>query len=494
MDFGRSFIMSSKEIAKSKQPSFIKHCKANSVKITIVAALLSTVTFTLGFAKEDEKEGLNEIYHIYNGNEYIGAVSSQEKIDQIIKEKNEEASLQYSNLSIEAGSNINVVPEQVFTVNVNEEEAVKKLVNALEVEADAHAFIVNGQPVAYLKDASDYEKTIHLLKLQYVSQQELDALTNSNTAEQLPLTENNQTRVTEVSLIEQVTGEEAKVNPKEILTPEQAVELLKTGTLEKEVYHVKQGDVLGSIAKAHGLKLAELLALNPGVSETSLLKIDQPLNVTVTKPLVTVKVVMEKFKVEHIDFQRITEKDANMLKGESKVKQEGKAGQKEVLYTITSESGVRTAKQVTNEVVTVQPVDYIEVIGTKVIPSRGTGTFIWPTVGGYISSSMGARWGEYHRGIDIARPSSYTLKAADNGVVTFAGWDGSYGNKVVINHNNGYETVYAHLSSIGVSVGQVVAQGSKIGIMGSTGNSTGTHLHFEVIQSGSLVNPLSVLN
>ena len=70
---------------------------------------------------------------------------------------------------------------------------------------------------------------------------------------------------------------------------------------------------------------------------------------------------------------------------------------------------------------------------------------------------MGTRWGAYHRGIDIARPSNYTIKAADNGVVTFAGRDGTYGNKVVINHNNGYETVYAHLSSINVSVGQVVA-------------------------------------
>lgn len=101
--------------------------------------------------------------------------------------------------------------------------------------------------------------------------------------------------------------------------------------------------------------------------------------------------------------------------------------------------------------------------------------------------------GEFHRGIDIARPSNYTIKASDNGVVTFTGWDGTYGNKIVINHNNGYETVYAHLSQIDVTVGQVVAQGSSIGIMGSTGNSTGTHLHFEVHQNGSVVNPLSYL-
>ena len=118
---------------------------------------------------------------------------------------------------------------------------------------------------------------------------------------------------------------------------------------------------------------------------------------------------------------------------------------------------------------------------------------ISPTNGGYISSNMGSRWGSYHRGIDIARPSNFTIKAADNGTVTFVGWDGTYGNKIVINHNNGFQTVYAHLSSINVRVGQVVPAGSAIGVMGSTGNSTGVHLHFEVIRNGTNVNPLSYL-
>ena len=117
----------------------------------------------------------------------------------------------------------------------------------------------------------------------------------------------------------------------------------------------------------------------------------------------------------------------------------------------------------------------------------------WPTVGGYISSHQGYRWGRFHKGIDIARPSNRTIKAADNGTVTFAGWDGAYGNKVVINHNNGMRTVYAHLASINVSVGQTVEKGRKIGVMGSTGNSTGVHLHFEVYKNGSLKNPLNYL-
>ena len=484
--------MSLREKMTGERRSFVRSLRDNGVKITFAAALLMGVTLSVDVASADAQD-FKEIYHLYNGEEYIGAVTNRENVDEIIEKKKQEASNQYKEFTVDAGSNIKIIPEQVFTVAVNEAETVEKLASSLVVEAEAHALLVNGKAVAYVKDASDYEKTMNLLKLKYVSQQELDALEKGTATESVPLNQNDQTRVTEISLKETVTGEDAKIDPAKILTPEKAVELLLSGTLEKETYNVQQGDVLGSIASDHNLSLQELLALNPGMTATSVLKIGQPLNVTVAKPLVTVKVVMEKFKVETIDFKKITEKDATMLKGESKVNQEGKAGQKEVLYTITSENGVRTAKQVTNEVVTAQPVDYINVIGTKVIPSRGTGTFAWPTVGGYISSNMGPRWGAQHRGIDIARPSNYTIKATDNGVVTFTGWDGTYGNKIVINHNNGYETTYAHLSSINVSVGQVVGQGSKIGIMGSTGNSTGTHLHFEVHKNGSLVNPLSLL-
>ena len=127
------------------------------------------------------------------------------------------------------------------------------------------------------------------------------------------------------------------------------------------------------------------------------------------------------------------------------------------------------------------------------MPSRGTGTFAWPAVGGYVSSKMGARWGRVHQGIDIARPSSRTILAADNGVVTKAGKHSTYGNRIVIKHNNGYETLYAHLSSIDVSVGQTVPQGTKIGVMGSTGRSTGIHLHFEVFKNGTNIDPMSVL-
>lgn len=123
-----------------------------------------------------------------------------------------------------------------------------------------------------------------------------------------------------------------------------------------------------------------------------------------------------------------------------------------------------------------------------------SGYLAWPAVGGYISSYVGPRWGREHNGIDIARPSNYNILAAAGGVVTAAGYTGGFGNRVEIEHSNGLKTLYAHLSSIDVKVGQEVNEGTVIGIMGATGNSTGIHLHFEVYKNGALQNPMDYLN
>lgn len=91
--------------------------------------------------------------------------------------------------------------------------------------------------------------------------------------------------------------------------------------------------------------------------------------------------------------------------------------------------------------------------------------------------------------MDIASNQGTAVYASDGGTVTLAGWNGGYGNCIMIDHGNGYVTLYGHLSSISVSEGQSVSQGATIGAVGSTGNSTGPHLHFEVLQNGSRIDP-----
>lgn len=482
-----------KDHFKRLSKSLLSRHEGRFIKAAAAALLVTTLTYNLALAKEDNLT-FNEIYHVYLGTEYMGAVDAQNKVDELIQEKEEAASIQYKDFSIDAGSNIKVIPELVYKVEVDSEETLSNLNESLVVLAEAYQISVNGETVAYLKDEAEYETVLNQLKLQYVSQDQLDELN----ARQLSTTEIpplalNETRILEVSIQEEITGEKTKAIPTEILTVEQAIELLKSGALEQVVYHVQQGDVLGSIAAKHNLKLAELLAINPELNENSLLNIGQAINVTALKPLVTVQVAYEALIEESIPYQTITKDDATILKGETKVVQEGANGLKDTHYNTIYVNGQLIQQVSVGETVKTQPTDKVVHKGTKVIPSRGTGKFSWPTNGGYVSSHMGARWGSYHRGIDIARPSNYTIKAADNGTVTFAGWDGTYGRKVVVNHNNGYQTVYAHLSSINVKVGQVVQTGSALGVMGSTGRSTGVHLHFEVLKNGSHVNPLSYL-
>jgi murein DD-endopeptidase MepM/ murein hydrolase activator NlpD len=129
--------------------------------------------------------------------------------------------------------------------------------------------------------------------------------------------------------------------------------------------------------------------------------------------------------------------------------------------------------------------------------STGTGApsaagFIWP-VNGTVVSGFGMRWGRLHEGIDVTAPSGTPIWAAAAGTIIHAGWLGGYGNLVVVDHGNGLATAYAHASAILVGVGQAVAQGEVVSLVGSTGNSSGPHLHFEVRVNGSAVDPLLYL-
>ena len=129
--------------------------------------------------------------------------------------------------------------------------------------------------------------------------------------------------------------------------------------------------------------------------------------------------------------------------------------------------------------------------------STGTGVpsasgFIWP-VNGAVVSGYGMRWGRLHEGIDIAASTGTPIWAAAAGTVIHAGWLGGYGNLVVVDHGNGLATAYAHASAILVGVGQQVAQGESVALVGSTGNSSGPHLHFEVRVNGVAVDPLLYL-
>ncbi|MBS4175214.1 M23 family metallopeptidase [Bacillus sp. FJAT-49736] len=465
----------------------------NLLKVTAIATLVfSTLTFTN--ISTNAETGIKTVYHVYINQQYIGTVSDKEIIEKLANEKINNAQNQFENDQINIENEITYIPEQVFRPQTNDDEAVQKASELFTVKSDATAIVIDGKPTAYVRDEQEANEVIENIKLHYVSKKDLAAIQEQKELQQpLPPLKKKQSRILDVNLDEKVSIQKDEVAPNQILSVDQAVDYLLKGTLKEKKYTVKDGDVLGQIAIDHHLKQKQILEMNPGIKEDSL-KIGQELKVTAYVPLVHVIVQRETYKVEKVPYKKEIIEDKTMFKGDSKVRQKGQNGKSEITYIVTEENGTVTKKDIQKEKVIKKPVKYIVVQGTKVIPSRGSGSLSWPTNGGYVSSRMGYRWGKLHKGIDIARPSDRTIKAADNGVVVEAGWDsGGYGNMIKIDHRNGYVTIYGHLSSINVSVGQTVSKGSSIGIMGDTGDSTGIHLHFELHVNGSLKNPLDYL-
>lgn len=141
-----------------------------------------------------------------------------------------------------------------------------------------------------------------------------------------------------------------------------------------------------------------------------------------------------------------------------------------------------------------QPWSPTSAIARRTTPDAGavsaTGVWIWPAAG-----RITQPWYSWHKGVDIANKGGGSILAADSGKIVVAGWPDNYGygNRVVVDHGNGYQTLYAHMSKISVTVGQTVKRGDVLGQMGSTGRSTGTHLHFEIRVGGKGANPLEYL-
>ncbi len=461
-------------------------------RAAIVTAAAATISIGSVYASNDNSDNIEKdvhtVYHIYLKNEFLGTVDQKDVIEKILTEKIEKEKGVSKEYHFSLNNQLAYIPEKVFTPIFNNQEAIENVNQAFKEMADAEAIVVDGKPIAFVANKKEAEQVLKQLKMKYVPEEILNALANGSKE-----VKHDDFIYLDVRFKEKVTTSKGKVFPEDILSVKQAVELLQKGTLETKKHVVKEGEVLGQIAIDYGLTLKQLLQLNPGLKEEELIHIGDELNVTQYQPFVTVVVEMKAVREEVIPFEIEVVKDDSIFKGTTKVKQEGSNGQRIVTYAIERENGVVTKKVVTNETIVKNPTKKIVVKGTKVIPSRGTGDLAWPTVGGYISSPMGYRWGRQHKGIDIARPSNRSILAADNGKVEFAGWDGGYGNKIVINHRNGMKTVYAHLSKIEVKVGQTVSKGQKIGVMGSTGNSTGVHLHFEVYKNGKLVNPRSEL-
>ncbi len=271
-------------------------------------------------------------------------------------------------------------------------------------------------------------------------------------------------------------------------TPEEALETLADSVFEPAEYVVQKDDTLWKIADRYGISVERILALNSSASEN--IKEGMTLRVEKPVPRLSVCTVQTVSLIEPVPYDTKEVDDGTIFEGRTVVAQEGKEGSANVLARITKVNGEETQKDILESETIAEPVTKIVKVGTKERPpTTGSGVFARPTLG-TLSSRYGARWGRNHSGIDIAGAYNSDITAADGGKVIYADWMSGYGNYVVIDHENGYQTAYGHCASLCVKVGDRVAKGELVAKMGNTGRSTGTHLHFEVRKDGRYVDPL----
>ena len=252
-------------------------------------------------------------------------------------------------------------------------------------------------------------------------------------------------------------------------------------------YTVQNGDTPWNVAGSFGISVDELKAQNPDKDLDHNFFIGDQLTISQAMPYLEVKRTLISTYEETIPYDTEEREDEELAFGSNKVVQQGANGtaqvtQQQVFY---GDSAAPAETTIIDRTVIQEPVTHIVARGKKLangdLASTGSGTLMWP-VPGYRGVS---RWmSAYHTGTDIRAAYGTPIYASDSGVVVTAGWHPSYGNHVVINHGNGYRTLYAHAQSLDVHVGQSVRQGDVIARVGSTGNSTGPHCHFEVYVNG----------
>lgn len=253
-------------------------------------------------------------------------------------------------------------------------------------------------------------------------------------------------------------------------------------------YTVKPGDNVGSIAEEFEISPDSILWANGKLEDNpDMLSVGQTLNIPPVSGVLhtvqsgeTVRSIADKYKSKKFDTNALVQNSVNLEFNQERHDFKGAE------YVLT----VGQFLMVPGGVKPYQPRVVSAYSGPiPATAARGTGAFGWP-VSGRITQKFWSR----HLGIDIGAPKGAPVIAADSGYVIQAGWSNvGYGNMILINHGNGYLTRYAHLSALNVEVGDSVKKGQLIGRVGSTGNSTGPHLHFEIIRGATHRNPFGLL-
>lgn len=471
----------------------------------IVVAVMIAVVCVLGLTQNRTAEP-NYFYQVYMEDKLIGTIKSKKALEEYIDDNGKYYKNKYNTNRVYAPTGLQIKKVLTYSTKV---DSVDKIYNKIK---KASPFTVKGYQMTINKKENDKVKKIKIFILdKKIFKKSINALINTYVGESDYESYINDTQdkisstgevIENVYIDENITSAEMKIPvDKKIYTDadELTKYLLYGENVKTSDYTVLAGDTVENVAFKNKVSTAELLLSNDNLtSEKNLLYPGQKLKIEETNPLVSV--VEETYSVEDITSKYKTEEkyDNTMLVGDEKVEQEGSNGLDRVSQDVKRINGEIVYVNPKGKEVLKDPVNRVVVKGNKYVPEVGSLTnWGWPTDSGWtMSSGYGYRsWGSYrelHTGLDISG-TGYGSKiyATNNGRVIIAEYHYSYGNYVVIDHNNGYMTVYAHMSRIAAKVGQLVDRGAVIGYVGCTGSCTGPHVHYEVWKGSKYnhVNP-----
>lgn len=441
-----------------------------------------------------------EITKLYNENQLVGIVSDASRLNALFDEVYvKEYKDEFPDSKLGFVQDIYQTKELSYNIYENKDEDIFDYIydeDLLAIEVDKITFS-NGA-IIYVKSTEDFYKARREFFLSYVSEETYEKLINNET---IPSPLGYTTVDKKLEVEETIVTSRGLASVEDILVNEtEILNFLSFGyEPETKKYTVQEFDTIEGISWLNDLTPNQLVSINKEqISDSNqVLKPGLELNVTEFNSPLTVTISRERKVSEPIyPADIIYRNDPTLREGMRVVEVREQNGARDVVYEEVYKNDVIVSSVEKSSKTTKEPVRGVVRIGTYVEPRMGSGNFRWPMNNARISCG----WYCYanHTAVDIQARNNRgygPIYASDRGVVTFNGWYGTGGQTVMINHNNGYVTMYMHLASRGYfPVGATVRKGEQIGYVGMTGRTTGPHLHFEVKYNGRSINPCRVIS
>ena len=480
------------------------------------------VFFELSISGSNKKKP-KTYYNVYLDGELLGSIKSKNELEKYIDNQNEEYKKKYDVETIYAPNGLDIKADVVYSNKTEKVETIyKKIQNKKPFTIKGYQYTItssyeneeseeekSNQIKIYVLDKDIFTKSIETYIKTYAGDEAYESYKNK-TQKQI---ESTGTIIENVYVKNNITVKETTipVNEKIYTKEDDLSKFFLFGKEEKKSnYTVADGDTIETVSFNNKISAQEFLLSNPTfTSAKNLLFPGQVVTIGETNP--QIQIVVKQYSVEDVEnaFKTEITYDDTRLKGDNQVIREGENGLNRISKELEITNGIIT-NTTTKSIEELKPsISKQMIYGEKEIPNVGTKNWGWPTNQGYtISSPYGWRVDpidgsrSLHTGLDIAGTGlGSPIYASDNGVVIKSEYNGAgYGNYIVINHNNGYYTSYAHMNERIANVGDTVAKGQVIGYVGQTGRATGPHLHFEAwyggapFAGGSRFNPFDLFN